>query len=103
MYRCTNNLLMLIGIDDLNKVITVLDKAQFGPVNWNNLGLNLGLYQRNLDVIGKGGGDANEHLRKTIEAWLKGEDNVTSRTWQTLRDAVRETGDRAAADRITGN
>ena len=40
------------------------------------------------------------HLRKTIEAWLEGEDNVTSRTWQTLIDVVRETGDRAAAERI---
>uniref|UniRef100_A0A1X7T5T2 Death domain-containing protein n=1 Tax=Amphimedon queenslandica TaxID=400682 RepID=A0A1X7T5T2_AMPQE len=89
-----------LGIEDVDKVITVLDEAQFGTVKWNSLGLKLGLYQPKLNVIAKSGGDADDHLRKTIEAWLEGADNVASRTWQTLIDAVRKTGDRAAAERI---
>ena len=71
----------------------------FGPTNWENLGLKLGLLIPRLNVIGESG-DAYRHLRRTIEAWLMGEDNAKSRTWQTLIDAVRETGDRAAAERI---
>ena len=90
---------MLIGIEDADKVITVLNKALFGPVNWNDLGLKLGLCQLRLDVIEERG-DAYEHLRKTIESWLKGEDNAKSRTWQTLIDAVRETGYHAASENI---
>ena len=91
--------IIILGIEDVEMVTTVLNKALFGPVKWNDLGLKLGLLMPRLDVIGESG-DAYKHLKKTIEAWLEGEDNVTSRTWQTLIDAVRETGDRAAAERI---
>ena len=92
-------MITILGIDDAVMVTTVLNKALFGPVKWNDLGLKLGLLIPRLNVIGESG-DAYKHLRKTIEAWLEGEDNVTSRTWQTLINAVRETGDRAAAERI---
>ena len=92
--------MITIGIEDVEMVVTVLNKALFGATNWNDLGLKLGLLMPRLNVIGETGGDAYKHLKKTIESWLKGEDNVTSRTWQTLINAVRGTGDRAAADRI---
>ena len=94
-----NNLLMLIGIEDADVVLTVLDKALFDPTKWDGLGLKLGLLMTRLKVIEESG-DAYKHLKRTIESWLKGEDNATSRTWRTLIDAVRGTGDRAAADRI---
>ena len=81
-------------------VLTVLDKSHFGPAKWNDLGLRLGLLMPRLNVIEGGGGDAYKHLKKTIEAWLEGADSAKSRTWQTLIDAVRETGNRAAAERI---
>lgn len=45
-------------------------------------------------------GNAYDHLKMTIEPWLSGEDNVTSRTWRTLVEAVRETGDKAAAEKL---
>ena len=80
-------------------VLTVLDKALFGPVKWNDLGLKLGLLMPRLNVIGESG-DAYRHLRQTIEAWLEGADNAKSKTWQTLIDAVRGTGNNAAADEI---
>ncbi|XP_019855120.1 PREDICTED: uncharacterized protein LOC109584006 isoform X2 [Amphimedon queenslandica] len=89
-----------LGIEDVETVTTVLNKALFGATKWVDLGLKLGLLMPRLNVIGEGGGDAYKHLRVTIEAWLEGEDNVTSRTWQTLIDAVEGTGDRAAAERI---
>ena len=71
----------------------------FGPTNWNDLGLKLGLIMTQLDVIGESG-DSRKSLKGTIKAWLEGADNAKSRTWQTLIDAVRETGNRAAAERI---
>ncbi|XP_019861338.1 PREDICTED: uncharacterized protein LOC109589755 [Amphimedon queenslandica] len=96
----TDNGKRTLGIEDVETVTTVLNKALFGATKWVDLGLKLGLLMPRLNVIGEGGGDAYRHLRRTIEAWLKGEDNVTSRTWQTLIDAVEGTGDRAAAERI---
>ena len=80
-------------------VLTVLDKALFGPTNWNDLGLKLGLIMTQLDVIGESG-DSRKSLKGTVKAWLEGADNAKSRTWQTLIDAVRETGNRVAAERI---
>ena len=90
------------GIEDADKVLMVLNKALFAPAKWDDLGLELGLLMTRLNVIEGGGGDAYKHLKKTIEAWLMGADNARSRTWQTLIDAVREAGDRAAAKRIPG-
>ncbi|XP_019852866.1 PREDICTED: uncharacterized protein LOC109582564 isoform X3 [Amphimedon queenslandica] len=85
---------------DVDKILKVLDKVLFGATKWNDLGLRLGLYQPRLNVFADSGGNAYRHLRKTIEAWLDGEDNARSRTWQTLIDAVEGTGNRAAAEKI---
>ncbi|XP_019858339.1 PREDICTED: uncharacterized protein LOC109586576 [Amphimedon queenslandica] len=96
----TDNGKRSLDIENVEMVTKVLNKALFGATKWVDLGLKLGLLMPRLNVIGEGGGDAYKHLRRTIEAWLEGEDNVTSRTWQTLIDAVEGTGDRAAAERI---
>uniref|UniRef100_A0A1X7TKU7 Death domain-containing protein n=1 Tax=Amphimedon queenslandica TaxID=400682 RepID=A0A1X7TKU7_AMPQE len=64
-----------LGIEDLDKVLTVLQEAMFGSAEWNNLGLKLGLLgPTTLDVIEDGGGNAHKKLKKTIKAWLRGED-----------------------------
>ena len=75
--------MITIDIEDVEMVITVLNKALFGATKWEDLGLKLGLLMPRLNVIGETG-DAYKHLKRTIESWLMGEDNVTSRTWQTL-------------------
>ena len=80
-------------------VLTVLDKALFGPVKWEDLGLKLGLIIPQLDVIGESGNSCKS-LKGTVKAWLEGADNAKSRTWQTLIDAVKGTGNRAAAENI---
>uniref|UniRef100_A0A1X7TQA7 Death domain-containing protein n=1 Tax=Amphimedon queenslandica TaxID=400682 RepID=A0A1X7TQA7_AMPQE len=96
----TDNGKRSLDIEDVEMVTTVLNKALFGATKWANLGLKLGLLISRLNVIGEEGGDAYRHLRRTIEVWLEEEDNVTSRTWQTLIEAVARTGDRAAAQII---
>ncbi|XP_019858344.1 PREDICTED: uncharacterized protein LOC109586583 [Amphimedon queenslandica] len=96
----TDNGKRTLDIEDVEMVTTVLNKALFGATKWANLGLKLGLLISRLNVIGEEGGDAYRHLRRTIEVWLEEEDNVTSRTWQTLIEAVARTGDRAAAQII---
>ena len=81
-------------------ILEVLNKAMFGPVNWRSLGLKLGLYMPTLDVISRTSGDANDHLMQTIQKWLTKQDGVRGTTWQILIDAVKRTGDNAAAQRI---
>ena len=84
----------------MDRILEVLIKAMFGPVNWQRLGLKLGLYETTLDVIGHRNGDANEYLMQTIQKWLEKKDGVRGTTWQILIDAVESTGDRAAAQRM---
>ena len=72
----------------------------FGAVNWENLGLSLGLYSTTLGVIGKTNGDANDYLKSTIKMWIEKQDNVKGVTWPILIDAVKRTGNKAAAERM---
>ena len=72
----------------------------FGAVNWENLGLSLGLYSTTLEVIGKTNGDANDYLKSTIKKWTEKQDNVKGVTWPILIDAVKRTGNKAAAERM---
>ena len=81
-------------------ILTVLNKAMFGPVNWRSLGLKLGLYMPTLNVISCTIGNADDHLMQTIQKWLEKKDGVRGTTWQILIDAVKSTGDRAAAQRM---
>uniref|UniRef100_A0A1X7UQL2 Death domain-containing protein n=1 Tax=Amphimedon queenslandica TaxID=400682 RepID=A0A1X7UQL2_AMPQE len=90
----------LSTLGDVKKVLKALKKAMFGPANWRDLGLSLGLIVTTLDTIGKTNGDANDYLEKTIQKWLKKEDQVKETTWQILKEAVKSTGDKAAAERI---
>lgn len=79
-----------------------MKKAKFGPAKWQDLGLSLGLYMQTLNVIShtKDTHDANDYLRLTIDKWLEKPDGVKGITWPILIDAVRDTGNNAAADRM---
>ena len=73
----------------------------FGAVNWQRLALKLGLYMPTLNAISYTSGNADDHLMQTIQEWLQKQDGVRGTTWQILIDAVKNTGDRAAAQRIS--
>ena len=81
-------------------ILQVLNKAMFGPVNWRDLGLSLGLYMPTLYAISYTNGNANDYLMWTIQKWLEKQDGVRGTTWQILIDAVKSTGDKAAAERM---
>ena len=83
----------------MNRILEVLKEATFGPVNWQSLGLKLGLYITTLNVISRTSGDANDHLMQTIQKWLEKKDGVRGTTWQILINAV-ESEDRAAVQRM---
>ena len=85
----------------MDRILEVLKEAVFGPVHWQSLGLSLGLYAPTLNVISRTTGNANDHLKLTIQKWLEKKDNVIGTTWHILIDAVERTGDKAAAQRIS--
>ena len=54
----------------MDRILEVLKEAMFGPVNWQRLGLKLGLYITTLGVISCTNGNADDHLMQTIQEWL---------------------------------
>ena len=82
-------------------ILQVLKEAMFGAVYWQHLGLSLGLYMSTLNVISRTNDNANDYLRMTIQEWLEKKDGVRGTTWRILIDAVKRTGDSAAAQRIS--
>ena len=86
----------------MDRILEVLKEAMFGATNWQDLGLSLGLYMTTLNVISRTNSahDANDYLKLTIQKWLEKKDGVKGTTWQILIDAVKSTGDNAAAQRI---
>lgn len=98
-----NNCHTNLGITDLDEVMETLNEVHFGAAKWNVLGLSLGIYQTNLDVVKDERGNSKLYLRKTIELWLQCQDKVKKKggaTWENLIKAVESTGDNAAANRL---
>lgn len=84
--------------------MTALYKVHFGASKWENLGLHLGLYQPNLDII-KAEIDEKTRLQKMISHWLECQDGVNEKggpTWFTLIQGIETTGNKAAAERLQG-
>lgn len=75
-----------------------LHEVCFGASTWKNLGLHLGLYQPNLDIIR--GKDEETCLQMMIGHWLECRDGVNEKggpTWVTLIQGIETTGNKAAA------
>ena len=91
-YYVTNPLILFffpldLDITDLNEVLSLLDGL---TLQWNRLGLELGLRQHTLDIIQENHArDVEKCFRKCLEKWLEKADNVQSVTWVSLADALR--------------
>lgn len=71
----------------------------FSATKWEELGLQLGLYQPTLDCIS--GSDDKERLRKTIRLWLECQDDVNNKggpTQENLMQGIKNIGNVAAAE-----
>ena len=79
----------------------VLREVQFSASKWEDLGLELGLYQPTLDGIS--GSDDKERLQKTIRLWLECQDGVKDEggpTWKNLTQSIKNTGNIAAGENV---
>ena len=99
---CAHNYFQFLSLAlaHLALILSVLKEAMFSAIKWIDLGLSLGLYMPTLNVIDQTNGNADDHLRMTIQKWLEKKDGVRGTTWDDLIRAVRSTGDNAAADSI---
>ena len=84
---------LLADIDDLFEVKMFLNKI----VDWQTLGLALGLHYRTLKAIENNKrGTAGECMTEMLAAWLQQQDHVTQKgvpSWSVLQAALRRMGE----------
>ena len=90
-----------IGINDLDKVKTLLKNL----VDWQSLGLKLGLFYPTLEKIETDHHGMVEQCKtKMLAAWLRQQDNVRqhgSPSWSVLQAALRSMGENDIASEIS--
>ena len=88
------------AIDDLFEVKMFLKNL----VDWQSLGLALGLLYPTLKMIAKEQrGDIEECKMEMLAAWLQQKDNVPQKgdpSWSVLQGALRRMGENELADKI---
>ena len=93
--------LLYTGIDDLADVKRLLKDL----VNWQSLGLELGLLYPTLKRIKKEQReDINDCMMEMLAAWLQQQDNVSqvgAPSWSVLQAALKNNGENDLADTIT--
>ena len=89
--------LLYTGIDDLVDVKRFLKNV----VDWQSLGLELGLLYPTLKRIKKEQhGDISDCVMEMLAAWLQQQDNVSRKgvpSWSVLRTALRSIGENELA------
>ena len=93
--------LLYTGIDDLVDVKKFLKDV----VDWQSLGLELGLLYPTLKRIKKEQhGDISDCMMEMLAAWLQQQDNVSRKgvpSWSVLRRALEEIGEHQLASEIS--
>ena len=93
-------ILLYTGIADLVVTKRVLKNI----VDWQSLGLELGLLYPTLETIKKEQrGDINNCMVKMLAAWLQQQDNVSRKgvpSWSVLRTALESIGEHQLASEL---
>ena len=75
-------------------------------MDWNELGLELGLLRSTLQVIeDEQQGKVERYTREMLSEWLKQRDRVRDRgtpSWRRLVDALRKVREHTVADEVVG-
>ena len=91
-------------ITQLIDVIDVLKKCFFPDIRWFDLGLELGLWKKTLDIIAKShSSDIPRCLTECLSKWLSRVDNVDHRggaTWHSLSVSLRSMDEKAVVDKL---
>jgi hypothetical protein len=85
----------ILDVGHLNKIIQLLNQYRFNIVEWNQLGLALGLHFNSISAIEMDSKNTQQCLMNCLAAWLEQRDSVSQRggpTMTSLIAAVKSTG-----------
>lgn len=90
--------LLLLGISHLSEIFSLLVKHGFPFVDYDDLGLQLGLSRSRLDIITyQNSGNVDSCVIECLKEWLQGD---AEPTFDVLIQALREMEENTVADGI---
>ena len=101
--KCSSYYVVITAENNLVDVFNVIDDI----VNWEILGLQLGLRLPTLEKIGREQRGIIDNCKThMLSAWLQQQDNVSKKgipSWSVLKAALKRMGEHETADRIHSN
>ena len=98
------NISFITDTDNLKEIVDALKQVRFPNHKWFPLGLQLGLLSPTLkDIEANHKDDVRRCLQECLTLWLSKADKVTDNggsTWDSLADALRNTEENFAAEKI---
>uniref|UniRef100_A0A1X7T0E3 Death domain-containing protein n=1 Tax=Amphimedon queenslandica TaxID=400682 RepID=A0A1X7T0E3_AMPQE len=89
-----------LSIQDLDDVISLLERHDYSKTSYRRLGLRLKLHHNTLETIRKDHGDIHPCFTECLASWLRKADRVKNPTIDALIAALRGIGENAVADGI---
>ena len=96
----------VVDITDLVRVLTVLKDNHFPDNRWDDLGLQLGIIQTELETIREDKQDSKDCLKECLSRWLHQNydtEQYGKPTMESLAAALRRMGLRAVASKVAQN
>ena len=96
----------VVDITDLVRLLRVLKDNHFPDNRWDDLGLQLGFIQTELETIKEDKQDSKDCLKECLSRWLQQDYDTTQYslpTFGSLAAALRVMGKKAVASSVTPN
>ena len=104
--HCYFNIILYVGdksldISDLSEIVSKLKDCKFDPGQWEDLCLNIGLYEVTISTIRSDRNSANDRLRSCLVKWLNRVEDVDKKggaTWESLEKGLINIGQKPVAE-----
>ena len=90
-----------LDISDLSEIISKLNDCQFDAGEWDDLCLDIGLYEVTINIIRSDSNSVRNRLKSCLVKWLNRVDDVEKKggaTWESLENGLMNIGQKPVAE-----
>ena len=90
-----------LDISDLSEIISKLNDCQFDAGEWDDLCLDIGLYEVTINIIRSDSNSVRNRLKSCLVKWLNRVDDVEKKggaTWDSLENGLINIGQKPVAE-----